>query len=82
MITLADINNDLKGKEISYLLDENDKNFIKKTMGCSGSDKSKIQLFFSEALAKGESINELSNNFKENIKIFYEYLKNYFEKVS
>ena len=82
VITFADINVELKGKEISYILDESDKEFIREIMECSGSDKSKIQLFFSEALAKGESINELSDHFKKNIKIFYEYLKKYFEKVS
>ncbi|MDO5069821.1 MAG: AAA family ATPase [Neisseria zoodegmatis] len=82
VITLNDIDNNLKGKEISYLLTQYDKEFIQKIMQTTGADKSKIQLFFSEALAKNELVSELSDNFKKTIQIFYDYFKKYFENLT
>lgn len=73
VITLADIIPKLSGQEISALLSSEDIQLIEKSMNSSGNTKSKIQLFFSEQLAKNEIVSELSNNFKENIQKIYNY---------
>lgn len=73
VITLADIIPELSGQEISALLSSEDIQLIEKSMNSSGNTKSKIQLFFSEQLAKKEIVSELSNNFQENIQKIYNY---------
>lgn len=73
VITLADIIPELSGQEISALLSSEDIQLIEKSMNSSGNTKSKIQLFFSEQLAKNEIVNELSKDFQGNIKKAYDY---------
>ena len=81
VLTLEDIlPNSMKGCEISSLLSEEDKKMIKEYIGEEGKDeKSKIQLFFSEALAQNSNSFPFSEIFKKNIEAIYDC---FYEKLN
>lgn len=79
IITLAEMVSELKGKDISGLLNQEDINLIENIVNSTGNIKSKIQLFFSEALAKNEKIDGLSEEFLKKINQIYDYL---YEKLN
>ena len=81
VLTLSSIIPELQGKEISSLLLESDKQIISEHFGESSTqtEKSKIQLFFSEHLAQ-KKIVTLSDEFIDNIKKIHDTIVQYFNK--
>ena len=81
VLTLSSIIPELQGKEISSLLLESDKQIISEHFGESSTqtEKSKIQLFFSEHLAQ-KKIVTLSDEFIDNIKKIHDAIVQYFNK--
>lgn len=83
VFTLKNFDETLSGKEISSILSEEDKVIIKdyfqKTSLSPKNEKSSIQLFFSEHLAKKEQI-KLSDNFMKKIKHINDKIEEFFKK--
>jgi|GEM_PF-5912678 hypothetical protein len=83
VFTLKNFDETLSGKEISSILSEEDKVIIKdyfqKTSLSPKNEKSSIQLFFSEHLAKKEHI-KLSDNFMKKIKHINDKIEEFFKK--
>ena len=81
VLTLSSIIPELQDKEISSLLLESDKQIISEHFGESSTqtEKSKIQLFFSEHLAQ-KKIVTLSDEFIGNIKKIHDAIVQYFNK--
>jgi len=80
VLTLSQITDDLKGKDVSGFLENSDYELIKQHFSLTGTPtKSQIQLYFSEHLSKHEKV-AMSDKFIERITLFDNSIHNALER--